>query len=412
LFRPGKNVCIIKSMAEKNKHRIVIVGGGFGGVKAALELAKDDKVAVTLVSDRADFRYYPTLYHTATGGLRAQSSIPLDKILPGSVTLVRGTADKLDRIKKTIHLRGGKHLDYDTLVLALGTVTNYFGIKGLDKYSYGIKSLEEAARFKTHLHEQLDDDHQPDLNYIIVGAGPTGIELAGALSEYLHKLMHNHGIKHKAVHIDLIEAAPRLLPRSPKATSRAVRRHLRQLGVRLMLGQAVQGETADSLMVNGKPLPSHTVVWTAGMTNNPFFKANDFVLNERGKVVVDEHLRAEPNVYVIGDNADTKFSGMAQTALRDGQFVAKNLLRELDNRKLEAYKPKQPVSIIPAGPDWATVGWGKLHFYGRMGWWLREAADWIGYHDLEPWWKASEQWLTELGNEEECPECAAAARNQ
>ena len=399
-------------MTNQNKHQVLVVGGGFGGVKAALELAKNDNVAVTLLSDRPDFRYYPTLYHTATGGLHDQSSIPLSKILPeDKVGLVIGHAVSLDRENQQIVTENKQVLPFESLVLALGTVTNYFGIKGLDQYSYGIKSLEEIKRFKTHLHDQLSDDRQPDLNYIIVGAGPTGIELAGSLTGYLHKIMKNHGIKHKAVHIDLIEAGPRLLPRSPKPTSRAVRRHLRKLGIKLLLGQAVQGETADSLMVSGSPLPSHTVVWTAGMTNNPFFKANNFALNERGKVTVDVHLQTEPNIYVIGDNADTKFSGMAQTALRDAHFVSNNIGRVLSGKNARVYEPKLPISIIPAGPQWAAVDWGKMHFYGRLGWGLREAADWAGFHDLEPWWKASEQWLTELGSEEECQVCAQAAQS-
>jgi NADH dehydrogenase len=316
----------------------------------------------------------------------------------------------LDRENRAIiETHSGHKLNYDTLILALGTVTNYFGIKGLDQYSYGIKSIEEVERFKHHLHDQLTDEHQPDLHYVIVGAGPTGIELAGALPGYLRKIMNNHGIHHKAVHIDLIEAAPRLLPRSTKLTARAVRRQLRHLGVKLYLGQAVQGETVDAIMLNGKPLSSHTVVWTAGMANNPFFKDNDFALNERGKVVVDEHLRAEPNVYVIGDNAATQFSGMAQTALYDSLFVTENLRREHDGQALQNYKPRQPVSIIPAGPHWAAVDWRKFHFYGRAGWALREAADLVAFHDLEPWWKASEQWLTELGSEEQCTTCAASA---
>lgn len=397
-------------MTDQTKHHIVIVGGGFGGVKAALELAKQENVTITLVSDRSNFRYYPSLYHTATGGLRAQSSIPLARILPSDkVTLVQGTADKIDRNRKTVHLKDGQSVSYDSLILALGVVTNYFGIKGLDQYSYGIKSLEEIQRFKKHLHDQLQDEHQPDLNYIIVGAGPTGIELAGALPEYLRKLMRNHGVKHKAIHIDLIEAMPRLLPHSPKSTSRAVRRQLHRLGVKLYLGQAVQGETADALMINGKPLPSHTVVWTAGMANNPFFTANNFALNERHKVIVDAHLQAEPHIYVIGDNAATPFSGMAQTALHDARFVAKDIQLTLAGKKQVAYQPHQPVSVIPAGPRWAAVDWGKFHFYGKIGWLLREAADWVGFHDLEPWWGASEQWLTELGSEEnECVTCANA----
>lgn len=396
-------------MAE-NKHKVLIVGGGFGGVKAALELAKSDKFEVTLLTERPDFRYYPTLYHTATGGIKEQSNIPLNQILPENVQLVLGTATRLDRENKAVvEDHSGHKLHYNTAIFALGTVTNFFGIQGLDKFSYGIKSIEEVQRFKAHLHEQLQDEHKPDLHYVIIGAGPTGIELAGALPGYLRKIMDKHGIHRKAIHIELIEALPRLLPRSPKLTSRAVRKQLHKLGITLHLNAKVEGETADMLTINGQPMQSHTVVWTAGVANNPFFKANNFPLNERGKVNVDEHLQAEQDIFVLGDNAATQFSGLAQTALFDGKFVAENLIRESEGQAVKAYKPKQPVSVIPAGPNWAAVDWGKFHFYGRVGWWLREAADWVGFHDLEPWWKASEQWLTEFDHDEQCSVCTQTA---
>jgi len=193
---------------------------------------------VTLLSDRPDFRYYPALYHAVTGTQRANSTIPLQKLFEGkSVTLTQGRATTLDRKAKTITTEDGQVLAYDTLVLALGVVTNYFGIKGLEEYSYGIKSVEEAQRLKAHLHQQLIDDHKPDLNYVIVGAGPTGIELAGALPHYLKQIMKNHGVTHRAIHIDLIEAMPRLLPRMPRDTSRLVKRQLTRLGVKLYVGQ-------------------------------------------------------------------------------------------------------------------------------------------------------------------------------
>ena len=391
---------------KHHKHHVLVVGGGFGGVKVALELSKQPGVAVTLLTDRTHFRYYPALYHTATGGLRIQSRIPLSDVLPTDrVTLAIGTADRLDRQHRALHTREGHIIPYDTLILALGVVTNYFGIKGLAEYSYGIKSLEDVERFKQHLHQQLIDERKPDLNYVIVGAGPTGIELAGALPAYLKKIMAQHGIKHRSVHIDIIESAPRLLPRSPKSTSDAVRHRLRQLGIKLYLGQKVEGETADALLVNGKQITSHTVVWTAGTANHPFFEQNAFAINERHKVVVNEHLEAEPNIYVIGDNAATPFSGMAQTALHDAVFVSNHLSRQLRGGHPVAYKPHQPVSVIPAGPEWAAVDWGKLHFYGKLGWLLREAADWAAFHEYEPWWKATQQWATEFGEEESCPRC-------
>jgi NADH:quinone reductase (non-electrogenic) len=391
------------------KQHVLIVGGGFGGIKAALELSKRKDVVVTLLSDKPDFRYYPSLYHTATGGLHTQSSIPLSDILPiDKVTLARGTAERLDRDHKTILTSEGHIIPYDKLVLALGVVTNYFGIKGLDKYSYGIKSLEEIARFKKHLHQQLIEDHQPDHNFVIVGAGPTGIELAGALPAYMHTIMQKHGIKHRAVHIDLIEAAPRLLPHSPKSTSRAVRRQLHRLGIKLYLGQTVQAETYDDLMINGKPVSTHTVVWTAGTSNHPFFKENHFALSDRAKVIVNSFLESEPHIYVIGDNAATKFSGFAQTALYDGSFVARNIIRALDDKDQIVYKPKQPIAVIPAGPHWATVDGKRIHLKGRKGWLVREVADYVAFHDYEPWWKAAEQWSTEFGEEEHCPVCLAS----
>ncbi|HVX58483.1 MAG TPA: NAD(P)/FAD-dependent oxidoreductase [Candidatus Saccharimonadales bacterium] len=390
------------------KERVLIVGGGFAGVKTALELCKDHRFDVTLLSDDTDLRYYPTLYHTATGGKRANSSIPLETLFEGKpITLAQGTATKLIRKDKTVTTNKGRAFEYDTLILALGVVTNYFGIPGLAEYSYSIKTQAEAARFKKHLHEQLEDEHRPDLHYVIVGAGPTGIELAGALPSYLKHVMKKHGIKHRAIHIDLIEAAPRLLPRLPKDTSRAVRKRLKKLGVRLYLKSMVQGETADGLTVSGKPIRSHTVVWTAGVTNHPFFKDNGFVLTGRGKVATDIYLQAEPDIYVLGDNANTPYSGMAQTALWDGKFIARNLKRKASGWRLRSYQAKPPITVLPCGPRWAAVVWGHVRLYGWIGWFLREAADMKGFRDLESWKRATKQWYTEFTRDDGCDVCAA-----
>jgi NADH dehydrogenase len=390
----------------KRKHALII-GGGFAGVKAALELARHDSFDVTLISDRPNFHYYPTLYHTATGGPVAESSIPLKMLFKDTrVKLVQAKADHLNREKKTIKTGDGKVYTYDTLLLALGSVPNYFGIKGIQDYAYSINTPEEARKFKNHLHEQLTAAHRPDLNYVVVGAGPTGIELSGALPHYLKEVMKAHGIKHRAIHVDLIEAAPKLLPRLPKAMSRAVARRLRKQGVKLYLSQSVEGETADALMVNGKPIQSHTVVWTAGATINPFFLANNFKLSPRRKVEIDGFLQAEPDIFVLGDNAETQFSGMAQTALYDAKFVSHNLIRREEGELMETYKSKEPIYVIPAGPGWAAVLWGKKQLYGRVGWILRSLADLRAYADYEPWWRAGEQWMTELETEEDCTICA------
>jgi NADH dehydrogenase len=394
-------------MSNTSKTKILIVGGGFAGVKAALELGKCEDCDVTLLSDHTHFRYYPGLYHTATGGRRNGANIRLENILydtPGK--FVRGMAVALDRKNKTVTTREGQELQYDKLILALGNVTNYFGIKGLKEYSFGIKSSEQAEEFRAHLHQQFIENACPDLNYFIVGGGPTGIELAGALPSYIHKIMERHGVRDCKLNISLIEAAPHLLPRSPKDVSAAITKRLRQLGVKLYLGTAVQGEDADNLMFGDKKLPSKTVVWTAGVTNHPFFKDNTFRLTERGKVEVNQYLEAEPDIFVLGDNANTPFSGMAQTALHDGDFAAANIICGLKGLGYKEYKPKQPISVIPVGPHWASVEWGKRHFSGFAGWLLRMVADFKGFHDLESWPKAGEQWMQSITEEElNCPNC-------
>ena len=393
------------------KQRVLIVGGGFGGVKAALELAEDPRFEVTVLSDDTDLRYYPTLYHTATGGRRANSSIPLSVIFAGKdVVVIKGEAKTLDRKARTITTADGQSYGYDALVIGLGVVTNYFGIPGMQEHSYSIKSQAEVARFKAHLHKQLAEDHRPDLNYVIVGAGPTGIELAGALPGYLRHIMKNHGVRQRAIHIDLIEAMPRLLPRLPKDTARLVGRRLRRLGIKLYLGSAVQAAGEGELTVNGKPIRSHTVIWTAGVTNHPFFSENKFVLMNRGKVAVDVYLQTEPDIFVIGDNANTPYSGLAQTALRDGTFVARNLRRHAAGKDYKSYVAKKPVTVIPAGPRWAAVLWGHFRMYGWLGYFIREAGDLVGFHDLEPWSKATKQWYSEFAVDDECDVCAALSK--
>lgn len=391
------------------KEKVLIVGGGFAGVKAALELADDNRFAVTLLSENNDFRYYPTLYRAATGGKRANSVIPFgDLFAEHPITIVKGVATTLDRKAKTITTTSGEAYEYDTLILALGVVTNYFGIPGLADFSYGIKSIEQTERLKAHLHQQLVDERRPDMNYVIVGGGPTGIELAGALPAYIKQLMKAHGIRHRNVHVDLVESSPRLMPRGSKDASRLIARRLRRLGIRLHLGKVVQGQTADGLTVSGKPIQSHTVIWTAGVTNNPFFSDNKFVIMARGKVATDVYLQAEENIFVLGDNANTPYSGLAQTAVLDGDYIAHNLKRRAGGKNFKSYVPIEPWSVIPAGKRWAAASRGHFKVYGLGGWLLREAADVVAFHDYESWQTASKQWLTGFGSEETCRICTAA----
>lgn len=395
------------------KHKVVIVGGGFGGIKAALVLSEDKRFHVTIVSTHLDMWVYGALYHTATGGSRRVSSVPMSSIFSGKrVHVLHDKVVKIDKVKKVIMTKIGHTLPYDAVILGLGMKTNYFGIKGLDEYSFGIKSLEEAEELKTHIHEQIMREDHPDLNYVVVGGGPTGVELAGALPSYVRSVAERHGVRKQKVHVDLIEAAPRLLPRMPKDVSLMVKRHLQKIGVKIYLKTAVQAQTAEALMVNDKPIRSHTVIWTAGMSNNEFFAENDFQLSKNGKVRVDQFLQAEPGIYVVGDNADTPYSGMAQTALYDGHYVADNLIRLVDTDAPRPYIAKKPIYVMPAGPQWAAVLWGKVRIYGYYGWILRRLADLVAYKDYEPWKMAVSRFLAEDDLEESCTTCNSVEDKQ
>ena len=311
-----------------------------------------------------------------------------------NVRLVQDTVTKLNPDEHTLAAASGKTYKYDELILALGSVTTYFGIEGLDTYAFGIKSEAEIRKLQHHIVTDMSDGVEDEKQYVIIGAGPTGVELAGALGEYLRVLRKHFGITKKTLKINLIEAAPRVLPRLSERSSRQAMRRLQELGVHVEVDKKVEKQTADELIVNGRPLKTQTVIWTSGVTNAPFYKDNaeHFDLNDRGKVKVDEFMRAGAHVYVIGDNANTPYAGLAQTALHDAQFVARHL-----GGSKKPYKVVMPPSVIPVGHNWALFEWHKLAFSGWIGGLLRKAADLIGYHDILPlgWaigtWRASRQ---------------------
>jgi NADH:quinone reductase (non-electrogenic) len=395
-------------MGNQTTKKVVVVGGGFAGVRLARQLARRRDVSVTLVSDRDSFAYYPQLYHAATGGARSESAIPLAELFAGSaVELVIDTAVSFDPKAKTLTTAGKQVLEYSYLAFGLGNVTNYFGITGLEDYSYNIKSIDGAERFKQHLHQELIEQKGPEAHYVIVGAGPTGVELAAALGTYLQRIAKLHGVADPQYRVDLVEASPKVLPRSSDAVSAQVQRRLEQLGVTVMTSAVVEGETATTLKLKGKAITTQTVVWTAGVANNPFYKQNEqrFILVKGNHVQVDEYLQTANGVYVMGDNAATPFSGLAQTAIHDADFVAADIGRRLDHKLRPAYKPKRPVAVTPVGHGWAAVEWGGLHFAGYLGWLVRRAADLVAYHDIERLPAALHVWLQEPHREEDCPIC-------
>jgi NADH dehydrogenase len=375
---------------------ITIAGGGFGGIKAALELAKDERNHITLITDRPDFQYYPALFSTATGHRHLESWVPLGVIFAGkpNVSVVLDTLTSIDPDRKTLKGTSGTIYKYHTCIMALGTVTTYFGIKGLDTFAYGIKSAEEITRLKQHLYTDIAEHHVIDKHYVVVGAGPTGVELAAALGSYIQRLCKRYHVRQHKLHIDLIEAAPRILPRMSEKASRKVERRLKGLGVHVQTGKTVQSASADDLIVSGSPIDSRTVIWTSGVANNPFFAANakHFTLAKNGRVQVDDHLSVGKDLYVIGDNAATPYTGLAQTALHDALFVAGNLKRQQEHKKTKAYKAVMPPVVVPVGEGWAVFEWHGMTLSGRLASMIRRAADFIGYSDILPIGQALGVW--------------------
>jgi len=367
---------------------ITIVGGGFAGVKTALELLKDPRNKITLISDREDFQYFPALYHIASGKLHDLAWVPLGEIFAGrdNIEVVIDIIEKIDARAKTLKTASGATIEYDNCILALGSVTTYFGIDGMDKFSYGIKNYAEIHKWKRHLHEEITHDHTMENHYVVVGAGPTGIEVAANLRLYLEKLRKKYRLKRKAYKIDLIEAAPRVLPRMSERVSELVAARLKSLGVHVMTGKKVEKLDENHITVSGELIESHSVIWTSGVAVNPFFKNNpeQFNFAQNGKVVVNEYLQVNKHLWVLGDNAATKWSGLAQIALHDAKFVAGNIRRAQDGRKLKKYHVGTPQVVIPIGHGWSVYNWKKLTFTGWIGNIPRRVADFIGYTDILP----------------------------
>lgn len=383
--------------------KITIVGGGFGGVKTALELSKSKHNRITLITDRPTFQYYPALYGTATGKSHLQSWVPLGAIFADreNVEVIIDTIESVDPQEKTIKSASGNTYEYEHLVLALGAVTTYFGIEGLDHYAFGIKSEAEIKKLKHHLYQELKEKKHADKHYVIIGGGPTGVELASALGSYIKRLRKHYRLPEKKITINLVEASPRLLPRMHESTSAKVKKRLEKLGVNVELGKKVESATAEGLMISGRPLESHTIIWTSGVANNPFFKANaeHFEFAPNGKVIVNEYLRTKDGIHVIGDNAATPFSGLAQIALHDALFVSKNFNRRQRSLPLKKYKVVMPPVVVPIGEDWAVFEWRKIRLSGWVAGLIRKAADFVGYSDVLPFGRALGVWRAQREHE-------------
>lgn len=397
---------------------IVIVGGGFGGVQSALELDKQNlsDVRIVLISNQSHFEYHARFYDIVAGANPLEGCIPLQEIFSDKkVEVVIDLISNIDIQNKMLTGESSSKYNYDFLVLALGSETAYPDIPGLKEFSFDIKSIEKTIRLNKHIHQLFESckkesttKKECSLHFVIVGAGPTGVELAGALAVYIKKLAILHKDQAVKINIDLVERGTRILPSMSTDISRLVAKRLTKLGVNILTNQEIVKETIDEVYLKHLELKTKTVIWSAGAKINHLY--NDIpglTLLGRGKVLVDEYLLAKNknNVFVIGDGADTKYSGMAQTAINEGKLTALNIANSILNQNKITYQPKRPIYAIPVGKGWAMVIWGRIKIAGRLGWILRQIADLKYFLSILPIAKALRVFRTGKILSKDCPIC-------
>lgn len=398
--------------------RILIIGGGFGGIRTALDLAKRNipNTEILLVSDKHHFEYTPTLYKLATGRSPLEMCIPLGEIFhDGKVRFVIDTITSGSTQDGVLLGESGSRYKYDYLVLALGAETTYFGIPGVAEHSYSIKSVSEALRLKRHMHD-LFYSHSglskgalmAQFQFVIVGGGPSGVELAGELRHYARGLANTHGIPQSLVTIDILQAAPRLLPTMSEEVSRRALTQLDDLGVNVILNRAVTGQNEFGVQMKDIELNAKTIVWTAGVRpSHVYLTIEGLALEKTGRITVNENLRAigTENVFVIGDSAATPFAGTAQTAIRDGAYVARVIEAIEKEKSFPTYAPSKTPYVVPIGPNWAIFTYGDITLSGRVFFWLRELIDLKFFLSILPPWKAFQVWREGGTISESCPTC-------
>lgn len=400
------------------EHRVLILGGGFVGIAAALGMARRRMkgVHITLVSDRPHFEYHGALYRLVTGTSPLEICMPLREIFAGTdVDVVLDTIEGLDKEKKVATGASGSTYHYDHLVLGLGAETNYFGIPGLKELSFGMKTINDALRLKRHISEVLltcktgtKEEQVCATNFAVIGGGPTGIEMAADLIVYARKLAGEYGIDPSLVTVEIIEGAPRLIPTLPEAFSRRLEHHIRGLGVNIFTNRSIEREEIEKVYLKDMELRTKTVIWTAGVMANHLHKDWGLPVDKRGRVEVDEHFRAKgmERIYVGGDAAVAEHWGMAQTAHYHGGHIADAISADIKGLRPPKYHAKAPIYAIPGGPGWAGVLWGKIEVYGSTGWFLRRLVDFIVFNWMLPPKKA---WDVFRSGKSICDSCSVCS---
>lgn len=384
------------AFALESVPHVVIVGAGFGGLSCAAKLARA-RVAVTLIDRHNYHLFQPLLYQVATAGLApGDIATPVRGLFRDvhNVQVLLGEVAGVDSTQREIRLADGKRVPYDYLVLATGAAHSYFGRDDWAPYAPGLKRVEDATDVRRRLltaferAESTDDveERRSQLTFLIVGGGPTGVELAGAIAELARFGMEKEFRRYDpaSARIVLIQAAPRLLPTFPEALSEETRRALEALGVEVMLGSRVEAIDAGGVVVNGVRIASRTVLWAAGVIASPAAKWLDSAADSAGRVKVEANLAIpdHPDIFAIGDTALSEgwagkpVPGLAPAAKQGGEYVAQVIRAKVEERSAPpvfAYRHLGSLATIGRKAAVADFGWVRMR--GTLAWWF-----WGGVH--------------------------------
>lgn len=374
-----------------NTKRIIIVGGGFAGIETALALLRSNKgkkFTVTLVSDQAHFEYYPGVFRIMRGAPTTFSQIPLSDIFDrfgANFELVIDQVASIDVVAKKVTTKSGKEFSGDYLVLATGSQANYFNIEGIEQTTMPLRRGSDVMALMKHAEHMFathvtapKEEQVVALRFVIIGGGPSGVELASELAYFTWKLSKKYNIDHSFVTIDLVEAREKLLSMLPQKVSDYTLARLRKLGVNFLFNRTVVKNNSWTLQLADSHLGARTVVWTAGIEVSEISKTiQGLTYGARNKVSVTSNLEAVgvQKVFVAGDIADTAGSGLAQGAIAHGKLIAQNILKQEAGKDMVVYKPQTFASAVPLGNWYAIFSYKNLVLTGAIPWLLRSAID-------------------------------------
>jgi NADH:ubiquinone reductase (H+-translocating) len=369
---------------------VVIVGCGFAGLWAAQALRKAP-VNVTVLDRVNHHLFTPLLYQVATAGLSAPAiAAPIRHILAGqkNATVLLGEAIGIDLGGKVIRLENGQGLTYDKLIVATGATHSYFGNDAWAPFAPGLKTLEDAFEIRTRIllaFEQAERETDAArraawLTFVVIGAGATGVELAGTLAEIARHTLRGEFRRFdpRNARVMLIEAAGRVLPSYPADLSEKARRQLERLGVAVFLEKKVTGVDADGVQLGNERIEAKTVLWAAGVEASPLGASLGAPVDRAGRVEVapDLSVRGHPEIFVAGDLAQVRAQkpvpGIAPAAKQMGKHAAANVLRTLRGEHTRPFRYRDYGQLATIGRAAAVAEFGRFHLSGFPAWlvWL------------------------------------------